>query len=452
MTFQETEKVELKSIVQEDIKKEILAFANCNGGTIYVGVSDHGEILGLEDIDASTLQISNMVRDSIKPDITMFIHYEALEYEGKSIIAIHIQRGVNRPYYLSKKGLRPEGVYVRQGHSAVPASDTAIRQMIKETDGDSFEEMRSINQALSFDTLKQEFKTRKIPFAQAQMQTLHIQSSDKLYTNLGLLLSDQCPYSIKVAVFEGNTQNIFKDRREFSGSLMQQLHDVYDYIDLHNQVHASFDKLLRIDNRDYPEVAVREALLNSLVHRDYSFHADTLLSIYPHCMEFVTLGGLPTGLELADIKLGISVCRNPHLANVFYHLQLIEAYGTGIKKIMDSYFGKWKQPSIICSNNAFKIVLPNINAGQIVKEDSVYYSVDSSSVAPSSTAPSAMLPSAEEKILQVLSTQKEITRKEVQELLEVSQSTAGRILKTMVNRGQIIKLGGSLTTRYRAIR
>lgn len=452
MTFQETEKVELKSIVQEDIKKEILAFANCNGGTIYVGVSDHGEILGLEDIDASTLQISNMVRDSIKPDITMFIHYEALEYEGKSIIAIHIQRGVNRPYYLSKKGLRPEGVYVRQGHSAVPASDTAIRQMIKETDGDSFEEMRSINQALSFDTLKQEFKTRKIPFAQAQMQTLHIQSSDKLYTNLGLLLSDQCPYSIKVAVFEGNTQNIFKDRREFSGSLMQQLHDVYDYIDLHNQVHASFDKLLRIDNRDYPEVAVREALLNSLVHRDYSFHADTLISIYPHCMEFVTLGGLPTGLELADIKLGISVCRNPHLANVFYHLQLIEAYGTGIKKIMDSYFGKWKQPSIICSNNAFKIVLPNINAGQIVKEDSVYYSVDSSSVAPSSTAPSAMLPSAEEQILQVLSTQKEITRKEVQELLEVSQSTAGRILKTMVNRGQIIKLGGSLTTRYRAIR
>ena len=452
MTFQETEKVELKSIVQEDIKKEILAFANCNGGTIYVGVSDHGEILGLEDIDASTLQISNMVRDSIKPDITMFIHYEALEYEGKSIIAIHIQRGVNRPYYLSKKGLRPEGVYVRQGHSAVPASDTAIRQMIKETDGDSFEEMRSINQALSFDTLKQEFKTRKIPFAQAQMQTLHIQSSDKLYTNLGLLLSDQCPYSIKVAVFEGNTQNIFKDRREFSGSLMQQLHDVYDYIDLHNQVHASFDTLLRIDNRDYPEVAVREALLNSLVHRDYSFHADTLISIYPHCMEFVTLGGLPTGLELADIKLGISVCRNPHLANVFYHLQLIEAYGTGIKKIMASYFGKWKQPSIICSNNAFKIVLPNINAGQIVKEDSVYYSVDSSSVAPSSTAPSAMLPSAEEQILQVLSTQKEITRKEVQELLEVSQSTAGRILKTMVNRGQIIKLGGSLTTRYRAIR
>ena len=462
MKFQESESVELKSIVQHDIKKEIIAFANCNGGTIYVGITDQGEIIGVENADDSALQISNMVRDSVKPDVTMFIHYETLELERKSVIAVHIQRGTNRPYYLAKKGLRPEGVYVRQGYSSVPASDTAIRQMIKETDGDSFEEMRSINQALSFDVLRQEFKTRKISFAQAQMQTLHMQSADKLYTNLALLLSDQCPYSIKVAVFESGTETVFKDRREFSGSLMQQLHDVYDYIDLHNQVHASFDKLLRIDNRDYPEVAVREALLNSLVHRDYSFHAATLISIYPDHMEFVTLGGLPTGLELEDIKLGISVCRNPHLANVFYRLQLIEAYGTGIKKIMDSYFGKGKQPSIICSNNAFKIILPNTNAGQIVKEDSVIYSVtpysiapsfvEPSFVAPSFVAPSSALPSAEEQILQVLSRQKEITRREVQELLEVSQSTAGRILKTMVDRGQIIKLGGSLTTRYRAVR
>ena len=165
---------------------------------------------------------------------------------------------------------------------------------------------------------------------------------------------------------------------------------------------------------------------------------------YPNFTYHITSGDteqVSERLELADIKLGISVCRNPHLANIFYRLQLIEAYGTGIKKIMDSYFGKSKQPSIICSNNAFKIVLPNTNAGQIAKEDSVIYSV----------APSPALPSAEEQILQVLSRQKEITRKEVQELLEVSQSTAGRILKTMVDRGQIIKLGGSLTTRYRAV-
>ena len=130
MKFQESECIELKSIVQDDIKKEIIAFANCNGGTIYVGITDQGEIIGVENADDSALQISNMVRDSVKPDVTMFIHYETLELEGKSVIAVHVQRGTNRPYYLAKKGLRPEGVYVRQGYSSVPASDTAIRQMI----------------------------------------------------------------------------------------------------------------------------------------------------------------------------------------------------------------------------------------------------------------------------------------------------------------------------------
>lgn len=337
MRFQETETVELKSIVLDDIKKEIIAFANCDGGTVYVGVADDGTVLGVESADECALQISNMVRDAVKPDITMFIHYETLAYGGKSVVAVNVQRGTNRPYYLAKKGLRPEGVYVRQGYSSVPATDTAIRQMIKETDGDSFENMRSINQVLTFETTKEEFKKRNIAFGRPQMQTLKLISSDGLYTNLGLLLSEQCPHTIKAAVFEGSNQNIFKDRREFSGSLMRQLNEVYDYIDFHNQTHATFQKLLRIDTRDYPEVAVREALLNSLVHRDYSFRASTLVSIYDDRIEFVSIGGLLPGLALDDLMMGVSVCRNPDLANVFYRLQLIEAYGTGMKKIMGAY-------------------------------------------------------------------------------------------------------------------
>lgn len=142
MTFHESENVELKAIVVDDIKKEIIAFANCNGGKLYIGVQDDGTVTGIKDADATALQVSNMIRDAVKPDLTMFVHYETLEVEGKNIIAIDIQRGTERPYYIAKKGLRPEGVYVRQGYSSVPATDTAIRYMIKETDGDRFEEMR----------------------------------------------------------------------------------------------------------------------------------------------------------------------------------------------------------------------------------------------------------------------------------------------------------------------
>ena len=362
MIFRESETVELKEVVVDDIKKEIIAFANCNGGKLYIGVQDDGTVVGLDNPDGTALQISNMVRDAIKPDITMFLHYETLEENGKKIVAVDIQRGTDRPYYIAKKGMRPEGVYVRQGYSAVPATDAAIRQMIKETDGDRFEAMRSMNQELTFETMEKEFQLRKVEFGMQQMRTLKLIDQDGLYSNLAMLLSDQCVHTIKVAVFQGKDQTVFKDRREFAGALMKQMNDVYDYIDFHNQTHATIEKLLRIDVRDYPEIAVREALLNLLVHRDYAFSASALISIYEDRMEFISIGGLMPGIELEDVMAGISICRNPDLANVFYRLHLIEAYGTGISKIIGAYADVAEKPVIETTRNTFKIILPNINA------------------------------------------------------------------------------------------
>ena len=149
MTFIESETIELKSSVVADLCKEVIAFANTRGGTLYIGVEDNGTVIGVDSADRVTLQINNMVRDSIKPDITMFVHYETQVINDKQIIAVTVQEGTDRPYYLGSKGLKPSGVYVRNGTSTDPASDTAIRKMIKETDGDSFETMRSLEQNLS---------------------------------------------------------------------------------------------------------------------------------------------------------------------------------------------------------------------------------------------------------------------------------------------------------------
>ena len=389
-------------------------------------------MVGLDDPDGAALQISNMVRDAVKPDLTMFLHYETLNEDGKQIIAIDVQRGTERPYYLARKGLRPEGVFVRQGYSSVPASNTAIRRMIKETDGDHFEEMRSLEQNLTFEAAKKEFSERNIRFGEAQMKTLGLMTHDGIYTNLGLLLSDQCVHTIKAAAFEGTTQNEFKDRREFSGSLFRQMNEVYDYIDFRNQTHSTFQKLRRIDRRDYPETAVREALLNSLVHREYSFRASTLISLYADRIEFTSIGGLVSGVTLKDVMMGISVCRNVKLANVFYRLELIEAYGTGILKIMEAYSGTGKEPQIETSDNAFKIILPNLNAHTDPNEPGARQNGGS----------------PEEAVIALAKKQNSFTRKDVEEELGISQSTCGRMLKQMAQRGQIIQEGKGRNTHY----
>ena len=437
MTFHENEYIELKEIVVEDIKKEVIAFANCNGGKLYIGIADNGEVIGIDNADETIQQISNMVRNTIKPDITMFLHYESLDIDGKAVVMVDIQRGTNRPYYLAKKGLRPEGIYVRQGTSSVPATDSFIRQMIKDTDGDSFEEMRSLYQELTFIATEKEFSSRNIPFAQPQKQTLKLLTTDGVYTNLGLLLSDQCVHTIKVALFQGTDQSLFKDRREFTGSLMQQMNEVYDYVDFRNQTQATFDKLRRIDTRDYPEVAVREALLNLLVHRDYAFRSSAFISIYSNRIEFVSIGGLLPGIELDDIMMGVSVCRNPNLANVFYRLELIEAYGTGIQKIMNAYKDQNCTPKIETTNNAFKIILPNIN---YVPTETV------TPVAKPTTNKSA--DSNEQIIFDYLAESHTITRADVEEMLGVGTATAYRILKRMLENGILVQSGNGKNTKY----
>ena len=433
MIFQESETVELKSIVVEDIKKEIIAFANCKGGKLYIGVQDDGTVSGLDNPDEVSLQISNMVRDAIKPDLTMFLHYETLTIDGKKIVAVDIQQGTERPYYIAKKGLRPEGVYVRQGYSAVPATNTVIRRMIKETDGDRFEEMRSLEQSLTFESAKKIFVKRHVTFGPAQMKTLGLVTQDGVYTNLGLLLSDQCVHTIKAAVFQGTNQNEFKDRKEFAGSLFQQMEEVYDFIDFRNQTHSTFDKLYRIDRRDYPETAVREALLNLLIHREYSFRASSFISLYTDRLEFTSIGGLVNGVTLKDVTMGISVCRNAKLANIFYRLELIEAYGTGLIKIMDAYEGTGMTPQIETSDNAFKIILPNLNA-----------------ISESEKPPQNMLENdiPEKKVIALTKERESITRKEVGMLLDMGQSSCGRLLKKMVENGLLIQEGKGKNTRY----
>lgn len=449
MIFRESETLEFKEQYTDNIKKSIVAFLNCNGGKLYVGVRDDGTASGLANTDNIALQISNAIRDTIKPDATMFIHYDTLEVDNHIILAVDIQRGTDRPYYISTKGMRPEGVYVRQGPSSVPASDSAIRQMIKDTDGDSFELMRSLNQELTFDATSQEFNTRNVDFRPQQMRTLDLIDKDGLYTNLALLLSDQCTHTTKVAVFQGSNQNIFKDRREFTGSLFTQMNDVYDFIDYHNQTYSTINRLNRVDTRDYPELALRESLLNMLVHRDYAYSASSIINIFDDRIEFISIGGLVSGIELDDIMAGISICRNEKLANVFYRLQLIEAYGTGMAKIMDSYIGQSQKPICTTTSNTFKITLPNINYVKShinsVAENS-NTSVNSDTLYDLSSNSSSFV--NESMVLDYLKSHNQMTRIDAENLIGGSSSKASRLMKKLVDAGVLEKHGNARNTVY----
>ena len=228
---------------------------------------------------------------------------------------------------------------------------------------------------------------------------------------------------------------------------MKQMHEVYDFIDFRNQTRATVEKLLRVDVRDYPEIAIREALLNLLVHREYSFSASALISLYEDRIEFVSIGGLMPEIELEDILAGISICRNPDLANIFYRLQLIEAYGTGISKIMKAYEGTNTRPRIETTKNTFKIILPNVNTNS----GSTITSIPAKEEAPVFILnDNPALSSQEKRILEYARNYNQITKNNAASLLEVSASTATRLINGLLKQNLLVRHGKARNTYYTA--
>lgn len=417
-------KLKFKLQATDEIYKEVIAFANTDGGTIYIGIDDHGNAVGLDNIDETYTRITNGIRDAIMPDVTLFVWFTLQE---NCVIKVSVSEGAYKPYYMKSKGLKPSGVFVRQGASSVPASFDQIRQMIKASDGDVYETMRTMNQALTFEKTAAVFAQYGVEFSEAKYRALGIADPDDgTYTNLALLLSDQCEHTTKVAVFADDARTKFQDSKEFGGSVLQQMQDAFAYLMLCNRNPAEIKGLHRVEHPDYPEEALREALLNAIVHRDYSFSGSIIINVNDSETEFISIGGLFPGLSTEDIRSGISQPRNRNLAEIFHRLHLIESYGTGIRRIFNLYADCPVQPRIEVTPNVFKIILPNLNAATCAVHAT----------------------EQEQLILDLIAEKGFAVDADIMELLQIKPARTYAIMKAMRESGLISQTGRGAEKKY----
>ena len=431
----ESKRIEYKSQMLEDLYKEVIAFANTDGGVIYIGIDNEGNLTGIDDVDETYTRLTNGIRDAIAPDVTMFVRYIL---QDNKVIQIEVGEGSYKPYYLKAKGIKPTGVYVRQGASSVQASPDQIRRMIKESDGDNYEDSRSLDQDLTFSAAETAFQRYGVEFSIEKYRVLGITQND-IFTNLALLLSDQCLHTTKIAVFKDEFCTEFRDSKEFGGSVFKQFEDSVTYLALCNRTASTIKGVVRTDKKDYPEEAIREALLNAIVHRDYSFSGSIIINVNDSKMEFISLGGLLPGLSTEDIRIGVSQPRNKKLAEVFHRLRLIESYGTGIRRIFKLYENCPIQPVIEVTANAFKIVLPNMNACGAVAER-----------VPEAAekAPVAITPQMK-TVLDYLAEYGEMTDEDLQELLNIKKTRAYLLARQMNENGLIDIIGRGAGKKYK---
>ncbi len=427
--FFENELVELKSELTKDIKKEIIAFANTKGGTIYIGVNDDGSIKGLNNINKDIETLRGMIREGIKSDLSLYTSIRAIKYEDKDIIVSKIIDAPNKPYYLANIGIKSNGVFFRHGNVSAPATDEMIKGLIR-NNHDSFENEIASNQNLHFTYLKHFFQNKDIMFSENKYKSLNIVNENNYYTNLALLLSDECPFSIKCAVFDGNNKITFKDRKEFKGSVIKQVEEVLEYLNIINKISGKIINYIRVDTYDYPPYVIREAILNAVIHRNYNFSGSIIISIFDNRIEVTSLGGLMVGISLEDILIGISQPRNKNLANIFYRLKYIESYGTGIGRMIDIYKEFNLEPEFSNTDNTFRVVLPNVNYKKVKQNIIMDATIQ------------------EEMIINYMKSYKKVKRQEIDELLNVSATRTKNILSKLLKKEIIERRNIGKNTYY----
>ncbi|WEV69450.1 putative DNA binding domain-containing protein [Bifidobacterium sp. ESL0775] len=429
----------------DSAKRTLAAFANTDGGTIYVGIDDTGQVTGLANPDETMRQVTQAAANAIRPDIIAFLSVTTETMNGQQIVQAQVSRGTDRPYYLSDKGLRPAGVYIRSGAASIPASETAILDMVRETSGNSFEDAVSLEQRLSFNALRNMFEKHDVPLNDNSYRTLGIINADGLYTNLAWLLSDECTASVKAAKFQGTRKMTISNRYEFTGSLFIQLEQILQFLGPYNRVSSTIGSIYREDFYDYPPATLREAVLNLLIHRDYTYHDSALISVYDDRIEFINFGGLRKGVGKDDIINGLSSKRNPKLANIFYRLHLVEAYGMGIPKIFEMYEGFEKQPTISIASHSFKLILPS----QRYEGDETETSAIKDK--PISKPPTILdddFANRTNLILTYLQEHPSINRSQTAELTGLSKPAASRLLSSLVDNQTLKRLGKGPSTKY----
>lgn len=422
--MQENENIEFKELYTENIYKEIVAFLNSGSGTIYIGYNDNGELIGLENVKEIEEKISNGIRGKIVPDCSVFVSINNATLDNKDYIIINVSKGVNI-YSLKDKGII-KGTYIRNGSCSMPATEETVKQMIIKNSNITFETSVANNQNLTFNYIREAFMGINIDINNKNiMKNLFMLDNNGNYTNLALLLSDQSPYTVKVATYQSVNKTNFLDRKEFGGSLLEVYDKTLSYLKINSATYGLIDSSIREDIEEYPEFILREIILNSLIHRDYSVLTSNIINIYKDdSIEFISYGSLYGNITIEDVLAGLSTSRNPHLQSIFMRLKRVEAIGSGLRRVNSYYKSKNLDFLVKALPSSFVVRLPRIAIDKIPAKDD--YKI----------------------IIDYLDKNGEITRKQAERLLNKEKTTTSNVLSKMISDKIIKKIGKGPNTKY----
>lgn len=372
--FGEGKNIEFKREIpkrHEKLLKDVIAFSNSTGGKIFIGIEDKtNEVIGIGEKNPFRLadDISNMIFDSCTPIIDPEITIQTLE--GRTVVVVEVFPGRMRPYYLKSFG-KEQSSYIRINGTSRPADDRKLKELELEGQKISYDTLPEIDMEYSereakilcnaMEKVAYDVQTTCVTREIQEMSLDPEQNTEKTeiinkmtiekLEDLGLLCrigkdlqpthafrlmtKNKIRYAkIQCALFKGTERDIFIDKREFDGPLYAQLEDAYRFVLKHINLGAKIEGLHRKESYELPVRTIRELITNAVVHRSYLDESCIQVCVYDDRIEVTSPGMLYGGLDMQSAKSGKSKCRNTAIAESFRYMGLIEAWGTGIPRMI----------------------------------------------------------------------------------------------------------------------
>ena len=419
----EGQNTEFKVMWCDSAKKTLIAFANDSGGILYFGVADDGEPKGC-DFDKTVRAVMQFARDGIEPPMNGLVHVEKKTLEGKTLALAVVEPGPMRPYGFKGKLLSKGGVYIRMGGQTVAATLEEVLELVRRGNPRNWEARACGWPDLTFKSASEFLKAHGIPFDKVNWPGLGVYDSNRLFTNLALLLSDQNTSKIVLNIFrqDGSLQQ----SQEEGGPILDQVLRLRAALDEANVpiLDKNTGRQARETRYPWPKIAVREALTNCVAHRDYSSPLQSAINIGPDKIAFLTVGGLPPELTPEEALMpGATFCRNPMLADLFRKLGWTEKAGTRFSDIFRAYAHYPQRPILRNVGRTLLLELPRVeNFEGVSQEDRV---VDFLSDAPTGRS-----------------------RQEIEDFLGVSRPTVLKLLGKLKASGRVSTIGNARSLRY----
>ena len=427
--FQESNRIEFKVELNDKLEKEVVAFLNNKeGGILYIGVDDNGKPIGVSDVDSMQLKIADRIKNNILPSTLGLFDIVTEEIENISVIKILISSGLEKPYYIKKHGMSPNGCFTRMGTSSQPMSTAMIDSLYSKRTHNTLRNITSPRQDLTFAQLKIYYQERGLELNEKFTNSLELLTPDGKFNYVAYLLADENGVSIKVAKYAGSDKVDLVENEEYGYcSLIKATHQVLEKLKIENITRAKVTNAQRVEKNLIEPIPMREAVINAIVHSDFSREIPPVFEIFNDKMVFTSYGGLIQGQSKEDFFSCSSMPRNRELMRVFKDVGLVEQLGSGMSRILKEY-----DKSIFhISEHFIKVEFPF----SLPKETIIIANGDDNGNETGNDNLEIW------KVMEILSENPSITAKQMAKQMNISPRKVSRLIKELKENGKIVRIG-----------